>query len=452
MAIAENIWEIADTSAPPPPLVPGLPVLGQAMQLSGDMSRFLVEAYHQYGPAFRIRVINNEYTILAGIEANNLLSKVGNDLFTGAVFFGGFGAELGEGAFLPAMEGPEHRNLRKILRPAYAKQAIEPHLDQIIAITESHIAQWARQPSVHIVPAMQRLVTDQLGIVLGGRSLGDYFPYVRDFLRTIVQVTMLGTRPRLLLKSPWYLKAREKTRQFILELIHDHAAHPHGGDLIDTALAARTLEDAAYTEDDQVLIAIGAYVAGMDTLANTLSFMLYALLKHPAVLNAVREETTALLSEGLRSVRDLRGLETLHGAAIETLRMYAIAAVTMRTALQPFTFAGYSIPQGANVMIANTVTHFLPEYFPEPDQFRIDRDFTNIPANVFTPFTLGAHTCLGAGMAEALLMLTAGIIASRARIQLDPVNAKARISSTPAPNPGAHLKMRVTLPAAQSPS
>lgn len=447
MAAVENFWEIGAVDAPLPPLIPGLPLIGHALQLTGDMTDFLVRAHQQYGPAFRIRVMNNEYFILAGLEANNLLSKVGNDLFTGAVFFGGFGAELGQGAFLPAMEGPEHRNLRKILRPAYAKQAVEPHIDQIITITESHIQRWAAQPHVRLVPAMQRLVTDQLGIVLGGRSLGDYFPYVRDFLRIIVQVTMLGTRPRLLLKSPWYLNAKQKTREFMLELIRDHQAHPHGGDLIDTALAGRTLDDLPFTEEDQVLIAIGAYVAGMDTLANTLSFMLYALIKHPHVLEAVREEMKAQLGDGLKSVRDLRQLETLHGAAVETLRMYSIAAVTMRTALQPFSFAGYHIPANANIMIANTITHFMPEYFPDPYTFKTDRDYANVPANVFTPFTLGAHTCLGAGMAESLLMLSAGLIASRSRPQFVPADANARISSTPAPNPGAHLKLRVTLDA-----
>lgn len=447
MAAIENHWEIGASAAPLPPLVPGLPILGHALQLSGDMTQFLVKAHQQYGAAFRIKVMNNEYFILAGLEANNLLSRVGNDLFTGAEFFGGFGAELGQGAFLPAMEGPEHRHLRKILRPAYAKQAIEPHIDQIIAITETHIQRWASQPHVRLVPAMQTLVTDQLGIVLGGRSLGDYFPYVRDFLRTIVQVTMLGTRPRLMLKSPRYLKARQKTREFMLELIHEHQAHPHGGDLIDTALAGRTLDDAPFTEEDQVLIAIGAYVAGMDTLANTLSFMLYALIKHPHVLEAVREETTQQLNDGLKSVRDLRQLNTLHGAAVETLRMYSIAAVTMRTALQDFSFAGYHIPRGANIMIANTITHFLPEYFPDPYAFKTDRDYTNVPANVFTPFTLGAHTCLGAGMAESLLMLSAGVIASCSCLQFVPTDAQARIASTPAPNPGSHLKLRVTLDA-----
>ena len=53
-----------------------------------------------------------------------------------------------------------------------------------------------------------------------------------------------------------------------------------------------------------------------------------------------------------------------------------------------------------------TVPHFLPEFFPEPEEFDIDR--YHAPRNerrldgAYAPFGLGDHTCLGAGIAEIL--------------------------------------------------
>ncbi len=443
MTISEGTSQARLVHNPLPPLASGLPLLGNALKLRGDMTRFLVETYHRLGPVFRIRVLNREYFILGGLEANQFLSKQGNDLLSGERFFGGFAQEMGNGLFLPAMEGDAHRHLRKLLRPGYSKEAMAPHLARLIAIARQHVTAWSQHKSIPVVSSIQSLITDQLGIILGGQALGDYFPYVRDFLRIVVNVTMLGTAPRLMLKSRRYITARDKTREFLLNLLDSHRRDPQGGDLIDLSLAARAPNGEPYTEDDLVLVGIGAYVAGMDTLANTLSFMLYGLLKNPDVLQAIRAEVDSLIGQQTPTLADFRAISSLHGAALETLRLYMISPITMRTTVQPFDFAGYTIPVGADVMVANGITHFLPEYFPEPERFKIERDFKAVPANVYTPFSLGAHTCLGAGIAESLLMLSAAVIVSAADISLDPPTFTAKIRSTPAPNPGQHFRMRV---------
>lgn len=178
-----------------PPLVQGVPLLGNALALRGDMTAFMITGYQRYGSVFRMRVLRKEYVILGGIDANRLLSREGNELFTGKGFFGGFAQQFDTDSFLPAMEGQPHNHLRKILHPDYSKEAVAPHMDRLGAIVNEHLATWSQQARIPVVDAVQRLITDQLGIVLGGRALGDYFPYVRDFLRTVVNVTM--ARPRV---------------------------------------------------------------------------------------------------------------------------------------------------------------------------------------------------------------------------------------------------------------
>lgn len=431
-------------AASAPPLVPGLPLIGSALDLGGDISAFILRCYQQYGNVFRIRILNRDVVVLAGLEANRLLAKDGNELFTGERFFGGFAEQFETQNFLPAMEGPTHRHLRKVLRPGYSKEAVAPHLAQLLAITEDHVGQWAARGTMPVVDVMQRLITDQLGIVLGGRALGEYFPYFRRFLRTIVSVSIIGTAPRAMLYTPAYRQARAKTREFLVQLIAERQASPAGnGDLIDVAMAARDLQGNTFSDDDLVVFGLGAYVAGMDTLANTLSFMIYALLKNPDVLAQVRAEADALFANGAPALNALRSMKALHGAAVETLRLYMIAPITSRTALVDFEFGGYRIAAGQDVMVANGITHFLPEYYPDPHKFDITRDFSSVPANVFAPFTLGSHTCLGAGMAEGLLMFTAAALVHHADMALAQLGYTARVSATPAPNPGAGFRITV---------
>ena len=98
-------------------------------------------------------------------------------------------------------------------------------------------------------------------------------------------------------------------------------------------------------------------------------------------------------------------------------------------------------------MFATGVTHMLPEFFPNPEVFDIDR-YTPERAEhrrpgVFTPFSLGTHTCLGAGFAELQLMMTFATILHTAELALDPPDFTASVKPLPLPNPGKDFRLRV---------
>jgi hypothetical protein len=53
-----------------PPLVPGLPLLGNALDLLGDPAPFLVKNYLRFGPLFRVNAAQHRILVVAGPEAN----------------------------------------------------------------------------------------------------------------------------------------------------------------------------------------------------------------------------------------------------------------------------------------------------------------------------------------------------------------------------------------------
>ncbi len=94
------------------PMAPGgIPVVGHAVGLAGDMMSRLVEHYRRLGPVFRIRALDNDLTILAGPEANLLLQRKGRALLTSFDAFHGL-ANVGT-ASVPARR---HRADREALR------------------------------------------------------------------------------------------------------------------------------------------------------------------------------------------------------------------------------------------------------------------------------------------------------------------------------------------------
>ncbi len=77
--------------------------------------------------------------------------------------------------------------------------------------------------------------------------------------------------------------------------------------LIDDALQAAE-EGSLIKNSDLMPIALGPYIAGLDTAASTAAFMIYALFKHPDILDLVRPELNALFQDGGTTHEKIRNM------------------------------------------------------------------------------------------------------------------------------------------------
>ncbi|MEV6495805.1 cytochrome P450, partial [Actinoplanes sp. NPDC051633] len=188
-------------------------------------------------------------------------------------------------------------------------------------------------------------------------------------------------------------------------------------------------------------MALQGYFAGINTVAYLYSFMLSALLRDPPLLERVTAEAMA----GELTYGRLREMPALHGLVLETLRVYPPAPGSTRTAARSFEFAGHRIAEGTRVLVATSVPHQMPEHFPAPDRFDIDRDFAAARrAGVYAPFSVGGHTCLGAGMTEVLAVATMAALLREWRPALRHPDRPLKIRATPGPNPGKRFAITVT--------
>lgn len=456
MTTSTTIWRSGPSTAPLPPWAPGLPVLGSALKLMNDPVRYLTACYQQFGPIFRLRALNRQITVLAGLEANQFLARAGDEHFGSEELFGGFADEMGTRVFLVAMDGEPHRRVRKLMRRGYSREMIAPHVNEVVDMVRQRAHSWQPGQTFSVLDMFQRLVAEQLGWVLVGRKPGAYFDDVLTFLNVIMRASVLKMWPAFMLRTPAYRRARASVFDLAREVIAAHQTNPAGvarpPDLIDDLLAARDENGQPLDENALVVSAIAPFFAGLDTVANTLTFMLYALLKHPDALARVTAEAQAMFAQGIPPLHALKDQKALYGATLETLRMYPVAPFTPRTALKPFEFAGYRIEAGSEVLVANTVTHWLPQFFPNPHVFDIDR--YQEPRNehrqtsIFTPYSLGGHTCLGAGLAEVQMMLTMAALLASTRLALEPAAWQVKVKLAPLPSAGRGMRARVIAPPA----
>jgi cytochrome P450 len=425
----------------PPPLQPGLPVIGNLIAFLREPMALLLAGYRRHGPVFRIQLGRRRFTVLAGAQANQFASR-SSDLFAAERFWRGFGRQLGvTESFLPSMDGPAHLRLRKVMQRSYARGAILGRFEEVVAITREVVTPLAGAGPQPLVTVMRRPVTQQLGLLLTNRAPGDHFDDLVTFVRTGLNVTVLERWPKLMLATPGYRRARRRVLQLGAEVLASHR-QPRAGapDLVDDLLAASAQGKPPLVERDLVIAALGPFIAGLDTVANTCAFLIYRLLNDPAALARVQAEADALFGAGVPTPAALKETPALHGAVMETLRLHAIAPFLGRTAARAFSFAGHAVASDEDLLVATTLPHHLAEHFPDParfdlDRFRAPRNEHQTPG-AYAPFGFGPHTCLGGGLAEIQIALTVATLLHDFSFQLEEPGPPAEGQDGPHPDAG----------------
>jgi len=431
-------WHIGETSAPLPPQVAGSPVVGNAMDMGTNPARFLVNMYQQHGPIFRIQLMDHIVTVLAGLEANQFTTQHDEEVFTNEFAFAALQSETGP--TVTAQPNAEHRHLRRLLRPAYGRSVALDQVDQIIGIADAFVDSLTLGESFDVFPSMQKLVVNQLGQIMRGQQVGDYFDDVRLFMKTMLEVYQYHMKPLSTLEEPEYKRAKARSFEMAANVLAYARENPPGesrpANSLDLLMNATDLHDKAFGPEHLLSESLGPYLAGQDTVASTLCFLMYVIHKQPELLERLTVEARTGLANGTFDANSIRKFELLHNTIVEVMRLYPVAPIMPRHAAQTFEFAGHKVTQGDEVYSATTVTHFLPEFFPDPYTFNIDRPRGQ--AGTFVPYGVGSFACLGAGMADVQLLVTSAVLLRSGRFQLDPIDYEMKFSVIPLPNPGQY--------------
>ena len=211
------------------------------------------------------------------------------------------------------------------------------------------------------------------------------------------------------------------------EVIAEHRATPHGDhrpDLVDDLIAAVDEGREPLTDQELRIDALTVYIAGIEPVAHSCMFMLYALLKHPDTLQRVVAEVKRVLANAPLSPETIREMKELRYATMEMLRMYPFAPVLQMIALEDFEFQGYRVEAGTTIIVSQAVSHYLPELYTDPYRFDIDRykpdRAEHRQSGAFAPYGVGHHICLGAGFSEIQIMLTMAAVLTSVELELEP--------------------------------
>ncbi|KAK9081695.1 hypothetical protein Syun_031801 [Stephania yunnanensis] len=154
---------------------------------------------------------------------------------------------------------------------------------------------------------------------------------------------------------------------------------------------------------------------GVDSMANTMVWVLALLLDNPEMLaKAQIELDTNVGKDRLVEESDIPNLKYLQALLKETLRMYPVGPLLVpHEAMEDCHVAGYFVPRGTGLFINAWTIQRDPNVWAEPDRFMPERFLTtNADMDVkgqsyeLLPFGSGRRSCPGVGLALQVMHLT----------------------------------------------
>ena len=186
-------------------------------------------------------------------------------------------------------------------------------------------------------------------------------------------------------------------------------------DLVDDLMDLHHADPQFLPETDLGFAFIAPIIAG-HYLGSAMAFAVYEILKNPDCRERLVAEADALCDGWDPTVEDLdaSAIDATRRFAMEVLRLHPVIPGHLRTAMNSFDVEGIEVPAYSTVLVAFPATHYMEDYFADPETFDIDRYAE--PRNehrqngAYAPFGVGTHVCGGQGwtrlqMAANLLLI-----------------------------------------------
>jgi cytochrome P450 len=456
--LAVIVGDLRDERSATVPFPPGETrfSLARTRRFADDPLPLLLEAYERFGPIFTLRLFHGNVVFMLGPAANHhiTVSHASNFIWRESHFRDLIGL-MGDG--LLTIDGDFHRRSRLIMLPAFHRDHIAASVDVMVEETTRALDQlvpdgapidlyaWTRRLALRI--ALRALFgLDPDGGPARSVDAAGLFEQALSFYSSEYALRILRGP-----FTPWarlQRAARQLDTIIYSEISSRRATGERGADILSLLLDAQD-EDGNTLSDLQIRDEVMTLMfAGHDTTTSTVAFMFYELARQPHIAARLRAEQDAQLPDGRPTASQLTSgaLSELEMVLDETLRKYPPAWIGPRRSVEPFEFAGHTVPGRAFVNYCSWASHHLPDVFPDPEKFVPDRFTpdarTALPKGAYVPFGGGSRTCIGMRFGQLEVRTIATLILARVTLSL-PADFHLAIRQMPTISPKHGLPMIV---------
>ncbi|MGE0821300.1 MAG: cytochrome P450 [Candidatus Binatia bacterium] len=263
---------------------------------------------------------------------------------------------------------PRHTRFRRLVNKAFTLKRVETLEPWITTVAQELLDDiGAGETDIvqsYTIPLPVKVIARLMGIP--GEDYPTFKRWSDTFISSLISIS---------------LEERMKNTMEMAEYFGKIAAarRAQGAEDLITALVEAEVEGESLQDWEILGFCILLLIAGNETTTNLMSNMLNILVDRPELWRRLQQDRSLV-----------------EPVIEETLRYESPVQQLLRMTTKEATLSGITIPANELVAVFFGAANRDPKAFPNPDEFRLDRDLRNHVA-----FGVGIHYCLGAPLARA---------------------------------------------------
>ena len=431
----------------------GLPVFGNVFQIeSGGLHLRLEQWCREYGPYFRFRVGRRRILVVGEHEAVAAVLRDRPEGFRRTTRFEEIWTEMGLTPGVFGANGETWRRQRRMVMAGFDPAHVKSYYPALRGVATRLAARWQRcadeARAIDLQSDLMRYTVDTIaGLAFGAevdtlgsdedviqRHLDKIFPALSRRIGAAIPLWRLlpSRADRELARS--IAEVNAAVERFIAQararLAADPARAMHPPNLLEAMLVAAD-EPGSGMDDHQVAgNVLTMLLAGEDTTANTIAWMIHLLWRHPrALARAVAEVRAALPHPAAPTLEDIGRLEYVEACAHETMRLKPVAPLLPLETLRETTIGDVRVPAGIVVMNLMRRDSVSEAHVPQAAEFQPGRwladgapgQAASSAKRIAMPFGAGPRICPGRYL--ALLEMKVAMATLLGRFEIESVDA-----------------------------
>ncbi|MBP1150897.1 cytochrome P450 [Methylocaldum sp. RMAD-M] len=362
----------------PPKLSGAFPLAGHIFSFGKNPHAFMMRLRRQLGDVAEFKLFHQSMVLLTGTEASEAFYRAPDEVLDQGPAYKIMTPIFGKGVVFDAPIARKNQQLL-MLMPALRDKPMRTYSDIIVGEVATLLDRWGDSGEIDLLE-----FTKELTIYTSSHCLlGAEFRYElnREFVE-IYRDLEQGIQPIAYvfpdLPLPVFRrrdKARARLQELVSQIMEKRAQQSENRTNVFQMLIDASYEDGSKLTAHEITgMLIAAVFAGHHTSSGTTAWVLIELLRHPEHMKAVIAEIEERFGiDGAVDFESLRQLPKLENVIKEVLRLHPPLIILMRKVTQDFYVKDYVIKAGKFVCAAPSVTHRIPELFPQPDRFDPDR-------------------------------------------------------------------------------
>ncbi len=374
-----------------------LPLVGNLLQIQRPRLHQNIEAWgREFGPFFRLKLAARTLLVVSDHEAINSVLRDRPDGFRRTRLLEKIGLEMGVLPGVFAANGEAWRRQRRMVMAGFDPGHVKAYFPSLLKVTQRLRGRWQRAAHegrlIGLQPELMRFTVDAIaGLAFGAdintlesdddiiqQHLDKIFPALFKRLFSLVPTWRFIRLPadRRLERSVAAVNAAIDgfVAQARARLQADPARREHPPNLLESMIVAADEGGSGVTDREVAGNVMTMLLAGEDTTANTLAWMIYLLHRHPEALQRAQHEVRALAADSaVFTPEQMASLHFLEACAHETMRLKPVAPFQVIEALRDTVVGGVRVPAGTGVWCMMRGDSVTERHFPNPQAFEPQR-------------------------------------------------------------------------------